>query len=69
MREAVLLSACRTAIGKLQGSLTPFSAVDLGTCVVHEAVRRAGINPAKTNVNGGAVALGHPLAPPARAFW
>jgi acetyl-CoA C-acetyltransferase len=46
MREVVIISACRTAIGKFQGSLTPFSAVDLGAFAVREAVRRAGIEPA-----------------------
>jgi acetyl-CoA C-acetyltransferase len=45
MKETVIISACRTAIGKFQGSLTPFSAVDLGAFVVREAVRRAGIDP------------------------
>jgi len=45
MKEPVIISACRTAIGKFQGSLTPFSAVDLGAFVVGEAVRRAGIEP------------------------
>jgi len=46
MREIVIISACRTPIGKFQGSLTPFSAVDLGAFAVREAVRRAGIDPA-----------------------
>ena len=46
MKETVIISACRTAIGKFQGSLTPFSAVDLGAFVVREAVRRAGIDSA-----------------------
>ncbi len=46
MKETVIISACRTPIGKFQGSLTPFSAVDLGAVVVREAVRRAGIDPA-----------------------
>ncbi len=46
MKESVIISACRTPIGKFQGSLTPFSAVDLGAIVVREAVRRAGIDPA-----------------------
>ncbi len=46
MKEPVIISACRTAIGKFQGSLTPFSAVDLGAFAVREAVRRAGIDPA-----------------------
>jgi acetyl-CoA C-acetyltransferase len=45
MRETVIISACRTATGKFQGSLTPFSAVDLGAFAVREAVRRAGIEP------------------------
>ncbi len=46
MKDPVIISACRTAIGKFQGSLTPFSAVDLGAFAVREAVRRAGIDPA-----------------------
>ncbi len=46
MKETVIISACRTPIGKFQGSLTPFSAVDLGAVVVREAVHRAGIDPA-----------------------
>src|SRR5271166_6457206 len=49
MKEAVIISACRTAIGKFQGSLTPFSAVDLGAFAVREAVRRAGIDPAQVD--------------------
>ena len=43
MREAVIIAACRTPIGKFQGSLSPFSAVDLGAFAVREVVRRAGI--------------------------
>ena len=49
MKETVIISACRTAIGKFQGSLTPFSAVDLGAFVVREAVRRAGVDPAQVD--------------------
>jgi acetyl-CoA C-acetyltransferase len=45
MREAVILSAVRTPVGKFQGSLTPFSAVDLGAIVVRESLKRAGIEP------------------------
>ncbi len=45
MRDAVILAACRTPIGKFQGSLAPFSAVELGALAVREAVRRAGIEP------------------------
>ncbi|HMD83581.1 MAG TPA: acetyl-CoA C-acetyltransferase [Terriglobia bacterium] len=46
MKEPVIISACRTAIGKFQGSLTPFSAMELGAFAVREAVRRAGIDSA-----------------------
>ncbi len=45
MQQPVIISACRTAIGKFQGSLSPLSAVDLGAVAVREAVRRAGIDP------------------------
>jgi acetyl-CoA C-acetyltransferase len=60
MREVVILSACRTAIGKFQGSLTPFTAVDLGAHVVREAVRRAGLEPAQVNeiIMGNVVSAG-----------
>jgi acetyl-CoA C-acetyltransferase len=60
MHEAVIISAVRTAIGKFQGVLTPFSAVDLGACVVREAVRRAGIEPAQVDeiIMGNVVSAG-----------
>lgn len=45
MSEAVILSACRTPIGKFRGSLSSVSATDLGACVVREAVARAGVAP------------------------
>jgi len=43
MRDVVIVSAVRTPVGKFQGALSEFSAVDLGAMVVREAVRRAGI--------------------------
>ena len=43
MKEAVIVSAVRTAVGSFNGSLTPFSAVELGAIVVKEALERAGI--------------------------
>jgi len=46
MSEAVILSACRTPIGKFRGSLSSVPATELGACVVHEAVVRAGVSPA-----------------------
>src|ERR671929_1667886 len=45
-REAVIISAVRTATGKFLGSLKAFTATELGALVVREAVRRAGIDPA-----------------------
>jgi acetyl-CoA C-acetyltransferase len=43
VREAVIVSAVRTPTGKFLGALKPFTAPELGALVVHEAVRRAGI--------------------------
>jgi acetyl-CoA C-acetyltransferase len=43
MKEAVIVSAVRTPVGKFQGSLQSFSAPQLGALVVREAVRRAGL--------------------------
>src|SRR5438132_5903721 len=40
---AVLLSACRTPIGKYLGGLSPLPAPKLGALVIREAVRRAGV--------------------------
>jgi len=60
MKETVIISACRTPIGKFQGSLTPCSAVDLGAFAVREAVRRAGIDPAQVDeiIMGNVVSAG-----------
>ena len=44
--EVVIISGCRTPVGKFQGSLSDLSATQLGTIVVREAVKRAGIQPA-----------------------
>jgi acetyl-CoA C-acetyltransferase len=45
MGRPVLVSACRTAIGKFQGTLASFSAPQLGGLVVAEALRRAKVAP------------------------
>ncbi len=42
---AVIVSACRTPVGKFQGALSPLSATKLGAIVVKEAVARAGLKP------------------------
>lgn len=43
MRDVVIVSAARTAIGAFGGSLSGMSAVDLGKVAAAEAVKRAGI--------------------------
>ncbi len=45
MEKVVIVSACRTAIGKFGGTLANTSAADLGALVIKEAVARAGIKP------------------------
>jgi len=42
--DVVIISGCRTAVGKFQGSLSDLSATELGAVVVREAVKRAGLN-------------------------
>src|ERR1039457_3682610 len=49
MTEAVIISAVRTAVGKFQGSLQPFTAPKLGALVVREAARRARVDPANVD--------------------
>ncbi|HKE91816.1 MAG TPA: beta-ketoacyl synthase N-terminal-like domain-containing protein, partial [Gemmatimonadales bacterium] len=39
----VILSACRTPIGRFLGGLSPLPAPKLGALIVREAVRRAGV--------------------------
>src|SRR5688572_9939568 len=46
IKEAVIISAVRTPVGKFQGSLKAFKATDLGAIVVRESVKRAGVEPA-----------------------
>ncbi len=43
MRKVYLLGACRTAIGRMGGSLSTVPAVDLGAIVIKESVKRAGL--------------------------
>jgi acetyl-CoA C-acetyltransferase len=45
IKEAVIISAVRTPVGKFQGALKGFSATDLGAMVVRESVKRAGLKP------------------------
>lgn len=45
MREVIIASAVRTAIGKFGGSLTPLSAPQMGAVVIKEALDRAALKP------------------------
>ena len=45
MRKVVLVGACRTAIGTMGGALSTTPAPDLGTVVIKEALKRAGVKP------------------------
>src|SRR5690242_8671243 len=58
--HVVIVSACRTPVGKFQGSLSDLSAIQLGAIVVREAVQRAHIDPAKVDecIMGNVVSAG-----------
>ena len=49
MKEVVIASACRTAIGKYGGGLKDVSAPELGSVVIAEAIKRAGIKADQVN--------------------
>ena len=44
-KEIVLVGACRTAMGKMGGTLADIPAEKLGAIVMKEAIERAGIKP------------------------
>ena len=44
-RKIVLAGACRTAIGSMGGTLSAVPAAELGTIVIREALKRAGVAP------------------------
>jgi acetyl-CoA C-acetyltransferase len=44
MKDVVIVSACRTAVGDFAGSLSQVSATDLGALAIREAILRAGIS-------------------------
>lgn len=67
--QAMILSACRTAIGKFQGGLASFSAPQLGAFAIKEAVRRAGVAPTDVQecIMGQVVQAGSGQAPARQA--
>ena len=48
-RKVVLAGACRTAIGTMGGTLSNTPAPDLGTVVIKEALKRAGVAPERVD--------------------
>ena len=43
MQNVVLAGACRTPIGTMGGALSSLSAVELGSLVISEALKRANV--------------------------
>jgi len=60
LEDVVIVSAVRTPIGKFQGSLSDLKATQLGAIAVREAVKRAGVDPAKVDecIMGNVVGAG-----------
>ena len=58
--DVVIISGCRTGVGKFQGSLADLSAPQLGAIVVREAVRRAKLDPKQVDecILGNVVSAG-----------
>ena len=58
--DVVIISGVRTPVGKFQGSLSDFSAPQLGALVVKEAVKRASIDPKQVDecIMGNVVSAG-----------
>jgi acetyl-CoA C-acetyltransferase len=68
-REAVIVSAVRTAVGRFQGSLASLSASDLGAVAIRAAVERAGVDSASIDevLMGNVVLAGQGQAPARQA--
>ena len=49
MQDAVIVGGARTAVGRLLGSLSGFSAADLGGVVIKAALQRAGVSAGQVN--------------------
>ncbi len=68
-RQAVIVSAARTAIGKFQGALSKIPAPELGAVAIRAAVERAGIDPATIDevLMGNVIMAGQGQAPARQA--
>ncbi|MBU4574417.1 MAG: acetyl-CoA C-acyltransferase, partial [Desulfarculus sp.] len=49
MREVVITSAARTAVGSFMGGLSSLSATDLGAAIINEAMARSGLQGAQVD--------------------
>ena len=49
-KKIVLAGACRTAIGVMGGALSTTPAPELGTIVIKEALKRAGLSPEQVDM-------------------
>src|SRR6266566_1728300 len=60
MDDVVIISGCRTPVGKFQGSLSDLSATQLGAIAVREAVKRSGIEPERVDecIMGNVISAG-----------
>ena len=58
--DVVIISGCRTPVGKFQGNLSDFSATRLGAIVVREATKRANLDPREVDecIMGNVIAAG-----------
>jgi len=69
LRDAVIVSAVRTPIGRFMGSLAAIPAPKLGAIVIKEAIARAGVDPATVDetIMGCVVPAGQGQAPARQA--
>jgi acetyl-CoA C-acetyltransferase len=60
LHDVVIISACRTPVGKFQGSLSDLSATQLGAIVVREATKRAKLDPKQVDecIMGNVISAG-----------
>jgi acetyl-CoA C-acetyltransferase len=69
INDVYIVSACRSAIGNFLGGLSSFTAVQLGSLAIKEAVKRAGVNPENVDevIMGQVVQAGVGQAPARQA--
>jgi acetyl-CoA C-acetyltransferase len=70
MERVVVVSACRTPVGRFLGKLSPLRAPQLGAAVIAEVVRRAGIRPSLVDevIMGNVIGAGVGQSPARQAL-